>query len=246
MNRIVLALAAAVLGTGCIVTNSSPGDGGCGGSYLTVTWDFTDANGATARTCATASVSNVPVTGVDVLVDGNYVTQAPMACTYYGTSPIPVAAGVHDVMVEGLDANGYIVSRDRFNATVPSCGDLTAAAHPAEGYVNLNYTTPNGVAGDYLWFSVSDLSFSPKVPVAVVDGASSYAQQTTYAWPNDVVFPLPLGDYTLDWMQQVYIPNAQTAPAAVYQYCSPSTFHITAPGTTTVNVTLATASGTCY
>lgn len=223
MKRIAFVLAAAFLGTGCIVV----GDDHCSSS-VTLEWDFRLSDGSVTG-CAGAGVDEV-----DVWVDGNFVST--YTCTAGGATISGVGSGTHDVTVEGFDlVAGRIAYRDQRTFQGTSCGDQLVAVRPAEGTANLNYSDVGCTASPcYLWFSVHDEIAN--ATAAVIGDTSPFAVKTLYPYPGDVVLRLPVGSYTLDWMEQVtsvFLGQAMT--------CSASTFAVASATQTTVPVTLSAA-----
>jgi hypothetical protein len=190
MKRLVSALAAVVLGSGCIVT-TDPCD-----RTITTDWvSFTYWNGAwVSAGCASAGAWYV-----DVWMNSGFVGR--FACSDGGVVITGVDEGSHDITVEGIDSTGTVILyRDMFTVSASSCGDHYEAAYPAEGLVNLDYAAPGGCTSGpcYLWLSVHD-------DIANVTAAAFSASggATTLTYPDDVVLALPYGDYSLDWMQLV-------------------------------------------
>ncbi len=192
MKRLALVLAAAVLGTGCFVddhtTTTCP-------RTLTLGWDFRTADGAIAG-CSSASAT-VPY--VDVFANDQPV--GSFDCFAYGGT-VSVPGGSSLITVEGVDGSNRIVYRDEFTIDASACGDQAVAARPAEGRVNLDYTAqsapPCANGACYLWFSVRDDITG--LVAATVDAATV---PTTFPYPGDVVFRLPAGPYTVQWMDIV-------------------------------------------
>ncbi len=228
MKRVLLTLAAAVLGAGCVVSSSPP----CDTPTLTVDWSFTDADGV-SQTCAGMGIS-----AVDVYYDGSFAGE--FSCALYGQT-FTSAPGSHSLIVEGLDANGTIIARDSFVTSVASCGDTPANAVAGEGWMNLDYHfyPTDQCSGGYMWFAIHD--DVANATAALVNG-NNYP--TRYYCPATIEFPLPYGDYTLQWIQEV--ANPITSPTVLNQQCADQAFSITAPGLTTVSPTLYAPSGNCY
>ncbi len=196
MKRFVPALAAVILGSGCVVTTNDP----CQGT-VTVDWGsngFLFASGAATYSCVTAGVD-----WIDVYVDGS-TTPYSVACTAYATS-IALTEGTHDFVIEGTDANGTILFRDWSNGTGTTCGATQWYATPAQGYADLTYSFFDVGACNspsYMWFEVRDeLTLQP---AWVIDSLSSYGDKTRFscgATPPRIA--LPAGNYTLQWMDEM-------------------------------------------
>ncbi len=197
MRRIALVLAAtAFLGTGCGSDRTSNGPASTCGRSVALQWDFGNADGAVLATCGAAGVR-----WVDVWVNGGL--DSSFDCSVYAGT-VSLDAGSNFVVVEGIDFDGNtILYRDRFTIDAPSCGSQgTVATRPAEGRVNLDYSVssapPCANGACFLWFSVFDDEANS---VAAVVNADSVP--TMYPYPNDVVFQLPVGPYTVQWMDVV-------------------------------------------
>ena len=202
MKPLALAVTALVLGSGCVVSSSSPPAPSCTSS-ITTDWTFTYWGGTgwiQGGGCGGAGISNV-----DVYLDGTLVQT--VACNTGSLSITNVAQGNHTVDVEGIDATtSAIALRDSFGVTA-GCTDQLVHAHPAEGWANLDYGSASATNDSYckanpcyMWLSVHD-----NIANQTAAGYSSASGgATTFRYPNDVVFLLPQGNYSLDWMQLVY------------------------------------------
>jgi hypothetical protein len=225
MKRLAPVLAAAVLGTGCIMVD----DNDCSSSSVTLEWDFQRFDGSAPTGCLGAGVD-----AVDVWVDGQFVDT--YACNDGGATVFGIGSGTHDVTVEGVDlAAGRIAYRDQRTFSASGCGNQLVRVRPAEGTVNLNYSDVGCTStACYLWFNVHD-DVADTI-AAVIGDTSPFAVKTLYAYPDDVVLRLPVGLYTLDWMEQVtsaFLGQAIT--------CSASSFDVASATLTTVPVTLSAA-----
>ncbi len=234
MKRIAIALAAATLGTGCIVTTD--GTTSCAPTTLTVDWTFTNAAGVT-QTCAQMGIASV-----DLFYDGYSAGTFPCSNGYQIlTNPVP---GSHAIVVEGLDSGGAIIARDSYYATVNACGDSFTSANATEGFVRIDYTIApvNQCGGGYMWFAIHD--DVANVTAAVIDQTSLASDKTLYACGSTtILFPLATGSYSLRWIQEVGTPT--TTPVALHEYCTPTPFSIAGPGTQPVAVTLGTGVTGC-
>ncbi len=224
MKRIAFAAAAALLGTGCIsssTTTNPPCD-----PTISVSWAFQLWDGSAPTGCAGAGVSLV-----DVYVDGSFVDTWPCAA---GGATIAVASGAHSVLLEGIDAQNRIAYRDSMSGIATNgCGDRLVTMTPAEGTANLNYSAPGGCTSSpcYLWFSVYDEVAGQ--PAAVINGQSPAGVKTLYTYPNDVVIRLPVGSFTLDWLEVV---NSTFGGVSIS--CSATPFDVASALETSVPVSL--------
>ncbi len=225
MKPLALALAAAVLGTGCIVVDDSvpvP----CG-STLTVQWtgfqvyDGTPDGAVTG--CAGAGVDYV-----DVYVDGQFAGW--FYCTD-GAGTVDAWAG-STVTVEGIDGLGRIAYRD-WATTGSGCGGGFVSVQPSEGTANLNYSVPGGCTASpcHLWFAVFDYDVNDYT--AVIDSNSPASVKASYTYPGDVAIRLPVGSYRLDWMELVSSTFAGQAMT-----CTSPGFAVDRAGLADVPVTL--------
>lgn len=194
MKPLALAFAALMLGSGCIVTHDHEP---CNRSIST-DWSFTywsDGGGAWVMNagCSAAAVSTV-----DVWMNGQFVENLP--CSTGGITITDVPEGTHVVHVEGLASDGAVLYRDSLSVPAGSCGDHYVPSYPAEGFVNVDYSASGGCTSGpcYLWLSAHD-DIANQVAVAY----SGSGGARTFPYPNDVVLRLPVGTYTLDWMQLV-------------------------------------------
>jgi hypothetical protein len=225
MKPLALALAATILGSGCIVVDDN-GPAPCGASNLTLEWDFQLSTGAVAG-CATAGVQ-----WVDVWVGSDFADS--FACADGGGTVYASAGSV--VTVEGIDAAGRIAYRDWVTAP-GGCGTRYASVRPAEGTANLNYgaEAPGCTSSPcYLWFSVYDETAATWA--AVIDLGSPASVKDDYPYPEDVVIRLAAGSYTLDWMELV-----SNAFAGEQMTCAASAFDVAAAQATVVPATLTAA-----
>jgi hypothetical protein len=220
MKRLALVLAAAVLGTGCVVV-----DDDCAPSSITVSWSFLGWDNV-VRGCGAAGVD-----WVDVYMNGALVGNgSPCTDGYLVITSVP--SGTHDFMVEGLEPSGYIAYRDEFSVQSSGCGGRSVAALPAEGTANLDYTVSGCISSPcFLWFAVTDTIAN--VVAAAVSDTSPAAVKDDFPYPNDVLIRLAAGTYSLDWMQLV--SSSYTHEAIT---CSPAAFTVAGAVTTNVGAPL--------
>lgn len=188
MKRLALVLAAtAVLGTGCYV------DGRTCSPSVTLEWDshFTTADGAVVG----CSSSSADVRTIDVWVNDQFAAQ--FDC-FAARGTVAVPSGSSLVTVEGVDVSGRIIYRDDFSVDGGGCGNQLVATRPAEGRVNLDYSVssepPCANGPCFVWFSVFD-NIAGEVAATINQNTAGFE------YPNDVVFRLPAGSYTVDWME---------------------------------------------
>jgi hypothetical protein len=168
MRRLALALAAAVLGSGCIVTNDVPAQGG-----VIFYWGFESdqlgnfgdfGNTPTGfADCATAGVNQVRVS-----VDGGASFDTFNCSGADGTPGIwfqGMSPGTYAWVVRGL-RGGVPVYEASGNVAVPAGADAIQDVRLSALYydVVMGYTTLGCVAGDYLGFYVDPAS-APNAPV---------------------------------------------------------------------------------
>lgn len=244
MKRIALALAAATLGTGCIVTtdNTTASCDPLVDRTLTISWSFTDETGV-ARTCATMQGNGFgAIQYVDVYIDtSNTPTRSP--CTDYtvtwDNTQNTLPSGTHTITVEGIDGAGNIVARDWFNVNVANCGNTSAQAVATQGVMDVQYTIAGGqCTGGYMWFSVTDTIAN--APVLYAD--ASYNSTAYVCGVTPLTFVMPIGTYSLDWIQDV-----TASGTSLNQYCTATPFSVSPQATQAVPVALsATPTGaTC-
>jgi hypothetical protein len=219
MKRLALVLAAAatVAGTGC--GSSTPP---CNRS-VTVDWSFRNfANGVTSS-CSTAGVDEL-----DIYVNGGFIGTFP--CQGPAVT-IDVGGSTQSVQVDAIDFSNHlglggnrVAYRDRFTVNTSACGDQAVLSEPAEGRISLDYAIPNTEAapdcssGCTMFYQVHD----------DVNGstAANYVDYPAVPYPNDILVRLPLGDYSVDFVQVV----SNSLHAALKQNCTHPTFSVQRPG----------------
>lgn len=213
MNRLLIVVAAGLLGTGCVSHDT------CDVRTVHVRWDsFQLADGSKSNSCSTASVRFDPlVDSVDVFLDGQPVAANVFPCTWYGVDIDGVGSGSHELIVEGLDVHKSIVLRDWVAFTASdSCGDLRVDTQPAEGFVDVAYdfysgsqlANPNAcTANSVIAFSITDtVASTPAYP----DGSSVSCSDTRAS-----LIPLAYGSYQLNWLQEVQGSTVQSSACTV-------------------------------
>lgn len=238
MKRLALLLAAASLGTGCIVTND-PGTGTvapCARS-VTVDWSagFLGADGV-VRACGAAGV-----TSVDLYIDDDPRSKARIGCGALGASTADLPAGQHLLTVEGIEAGGRIAYRAErtVNAT---CGDQQVRVTPAEGTLAVDYgfAPTNACYANqptFIWLQVFD-QIANQVAFQETGTGGLNLCTTTGAAPT---YRLPVGSYTLSGVNE-WSPTAGIVGAD----CNHPTFVIGAAATTPVTPTLVDSSQACF
>ena len=239
MRRLALLLAASLLGTGCIVSDSTPVAPPCYASTITVRWpSFLLANGGVTTSCGTAGV-----TYVDVFLNDQTVQQGGFGCDARGVTITTPPAGSSRITVEGVASDGAtILLRDELTVAPAACGDVVVDAQPAEGTLELDYAfTPVNVCtagGSYMWFSVYD-----QIAGLVTAVADETANATRYVCGDPIRFPMPAGPYTLQRMEEV-VPSAGTyLPSAAN--CNATTFSVGRASDSVVSVALADSGSLC-
>jgi hypothetical protein len=237
MRRLALLLAASLLGTGCIVSDSTPVAPPCYPSTITVRWpSFLLANGGVTTSCATAGVAFV-----DVFLGGASVQR--LSCGAGGLTITAPPAGSSVLTVEGVASDGTtILLRDELNVAPSACGDVVVDAQPAEGTLELAYTfTPVNVCtagGSYMWFSVYD-----RILGNVAAVADETANTRLYVCSDLIRFPLPAGSYTLQRMEEVVSSGGAYVASAVN--CNQTNFDVGRATDSVVNVALVDSSTLC-
>jgi hypothetical protein len=236
MKRLAPILAAAVLGTGCIVASEPPPPPPCA-PFVTVDWQFQLASGSVTTSCSTAGVSFVDVWSNGALV-GSFDCLGPA-----GT--VSLAPGANAMEVEGLDAAGAILYRDRFTLATAGCGaQAPVLAQPAEGRVTVAYAfTPVNQCfspgPSFLWVKVHD-------DVAGVIAADSAVAPEQYVCPNALTFRLAAGDYTLlKTEERVRLGTVPQTYGTVARDCTALPFSVAPATPSTLNVALVDSSVSC-
>jgi hypothetical protein len=190
MKRIALLLAAVGFGSGCVVST-------CDTGTLTVDWAFQDATGRTNLSCNDLGLSQA-IIDVDIYVDGVPVaTYVP--CTDYGATIGNLSSGGHNVVVEGYDSGGFIVTRDLFGVSVAACGDSYFAATPGEATIDLHPTSCEAFT-TYLTYELKDVTRTPYVISSITPTSGTI---TTYTCGSGIIFPVPWGYYSLARIEEV-------------------------------------------
>lgn len=220
----------------------------CAAPALTVSWRFDLADGTRDATCAAAGVATL-----DVWIDGEPAGSG-VACAQGAATFTGLAAGVHNVTIQGYDAAGGLVNRDWLGAAVEACGETRAVARPGQGDLHVAYDTTTGLCYDpnvpvdpgaepisgYMWYRLTDTTTG--VVVSQVAGASSDADKIFYPCSRAMTFRVPYGIYELAWIQDVALPLSAT-PYPIYQYCTPTRATVHATGVTSLDVLMVLAGG---
>ncbi len=229
MKRLALALVATALGAGCGTHRAH-----CA-STMTLSWDFLMFDGARTSSCAAAGTAGNPITWIDVYVDGQLAVSGA-DCGAGGVVISDVGPGAHDVTVEAFDATNTIAYRDQLTTNgATACGNVDVATEPAEGTATLDATyggtaCPGGTPC-YLWFSVTD-TISGTVASTISQGSSTATKQT-FPYGSPARIRLPVGTFSLDWLQLV---SGSFSSVAIT--CAPTSFTVNAASDTPVAASL--------
>src|SRR5512138_1156955 len=243
MKRLALSLAALVVGSGCIVSDTHPV--ACDRN-VTVEWpQFLAADGTTYPStvdgCARAAIVAVDVFLDDALVDR-------FACSDGGVTITGVPSGSHTITVEGIEAGSRIAFRDDFVDSATTCGDRLVQAEPAEGFLDLQYSFGGGTCigtvanPSYIWFSVYD-QLAGQV-TAEVGPASHLSDQPRYKCgspPVRPVLPLPAGPYTVRWVEETVLNQDGQTFTVTARNCAPTPTSTSVTGATTTPFPVALA-----
>lgn len=241
MNRLSIILAAGLLGTGCV----SGGDT-CDAHRVWISWNSfvvaTDDGYATTSSCG-------GISQIDVYVDGD-TTPISAYCADDAVA-VNLLTGGHSVRVDALDGDGYPILRDELGFRISdSCADQVVDTQPGEGWVTINYDFGGGACvdgGSYMWFNVFDEIAG--VSIAGVNGSSPNKAQyacNVSAQPGFISpgFALPAGDYTLDWIQEMYYADGAYHVSGAH--CAPTAFSVNSGVDTSVpTLHLADATTAC-
>jgi hypothetical protein len=243
MKPLVLALATALVGSGCYQPPV------CTTRNVQVDWSqgFSGPGAASGQSCSAAGV-----TYVDIFINGQKVV-GPVGNGHFACGDLAeIVGGLTDgatqVTTEGLAADGStILYRDVQSFTASGCNDFLVTAAPAAGTVSFAYQFYSGpnllpssqqvCAGPYLWLSVYDraagaitvLSDLASNPTAYACDTASLALQLA----------LPIGDYDLRWMEE---HGASPGWALLSEDCTDRPFTVASETSTNVPVALDTVA----
>jgi hypothetical protein len=197
MKRLALVLAAALMGTGCIVMDDHLD--ACTGT-VSLDWDFqrwdgSVPTGTVGQVCIAAGVAYV-----DVFMDGALVDR--FNCSDGGVVVTGVSSGQYVFTVEGLDATAAILYRDEVGVDARRCVDPLVHARPSQGTVVVDYSLPgNACYGGptYMSLQVWDDAAGQ---VAFFEPPTSGDACTTVA-ASKPEYVLPAGAFTLDWIHEM-------------------------------------------
>lgn len=235
MRHLLLAAPLALLLAACADPCTAP--------VLTVSWQFDLASGVHDAACTDAGVGQLDL-WVDGVRAGSGIACAQGSATFPG-----VAAGTHEVLVQGYTAAGLLVDRDRRSVTVGACGETRATVRPGQGDVRLAYDTPGHIChavgateaeNGYMWYSLTDVTTG--AVFSTINLGSSDADKARFPCGAFPVIRVPYGTYQLNWIQVVGTPLAAN-PVPIYQYCSPLPATVVAAGVTQLPVQLIAANG---
>lgn len=226
MNRIAFLLAAVGLGSGCVVTSAptcDPGD-------LLVNWTFVDVAGTGGLACNDAGLSAI-IDSVDVYVDDN-LEGSIIPCADYGFLVPTLAAGWHTVRIEGF-AGSTIIARAFFSLEV--CGNTVVDAQAGEGEIEF---LPAACSGGYMDYLLTDIT--PPAPYTI-SSITTKLGDTTFPCASGVYFPVPYGNYRLDWIEE-----RTNTGTFLYGLCTPTYLNVVGPGTTSKTVSLNQTTPACH
>jgi hypothetical protein len=230
MKRLILVLAAALLGTGCLW-----GDDECDRS-VTVDWSgFVLAEGGPPAGCAAAGVGVV-----DVWLNGQF--WGSFDC-FGPPASVGLARGQNVLTVEGIDAQNRIAYREEVAVDSTSCGHRgTVATQPAEGFLELDYSFSPANAcfapqPTFIWLAVFDEVAGDH---AFVETGETAFQQCTVTDPAPL-YRLPVGVFTLLGVEEV-LPGGAT----VGSDCTDRAFEVGAALTTPVTPALVDSALQCF
>ena len=226
---LVLAAAAAALGTGC-GTN-------CPTGTTLVSWTgFDGPDAAVNQPCGVAGVATV-----DLWLDGQYVGNWP--CTDYGAAVPGVPTGGNVLDVEGLagGSGSTILFRDELNYGQTGCGNVAVQALPGAGMVELDYsfapTNACSLPPTYMWLQVSD---DVAGQIAFTETGTGAAQLCSVTAPAPR-YSLPNGSFTLLGIEEV-----DSGSATLANDCTHRPFTIASGQVTQVSPVLVDSSRACF
>lgn len=246
MNRLLALVAAASLGTGCIVSDT------CDLRTVQITWDsFLRADGTTTTSCADASLgASSEAAIIDVWIDGQYDGSA--YCNTGFLDVFDVGPGRHDVTVEARDADDFIILRDDYSFDAPdACGDILVDSQPAEGWASISYgfydgtvvANPNAcIPGSSLWLQITDrIADQPAYQIT-----STTAETPACTASRNVRLPLATGSYTFDWMEERSGSALESSACTSQRFTPGKDFSVGRATTTAITVALDTTGLACH
>jgi hypothetical protein len=237
MNRMFVLVAAGLLGTGCVSSDV------CDAHTVWVGWPSfvrTVAGGGYQTTASCADVDHL-----EVFVDTS--TTPYRAFCNDNEVPVQLLTGDHTLTVEAIGADGFPFLRDVVSVNISdSCVDRTVSTQPGEGWVTVNYAFPGGggcaASPSYMWFNVHDDVAG--LDIAGVNAASANPRSTVCNATNLPRFPLPAGDFTLDWIEEVFDASGGLQVAGAF--CSGTLFSVNSGVSTSVGpVAIADSTSFC-
>jgi len=193
MKRIALLLAGAVLGTGCFIDT-------CDSETLSIDWSLVDGSDNFGVACNSLSLSD-DVTHMTVWVDG-YDETGLVSCGAGGVTIGGVSTGNHQVVVEGYNSVGNVITRGFATVDVGSCGDTARLVEVGEEWITILPDTCVSGA-DVLWFSLRDVTWPGLDYEIWARDASFLTGWDDFSCATGIDVPVPYGDYTLDWIDEV-------------------------------------------
>jgi hypothetical protein len=237
MNRLALALAATILGTGCIVVDDDH-PAACTRT-VTVDWSFENADGGQTSDCTTAGVS-----ALDVFVNGYFADRFSCAGA---PGTVQVAGGTNDLIVEAIDSGGTVRYRDYKTVDANVCGHQgTVASMPGQGWLEVAYTfSPTNACyptqPTYMWLQVFD-DVAQQIAFLETDMTSFQVCSVTLAGPR---YAVPVGSFTFDGIEEV-LPVGGGATTTVRADCTARPFDVNFLAVTTVRPQLVSSGAHCF
>jgi hypothetical protein len=241
MKPLVLALATALVGTGCYQPPV------CTTRNIQVDWShgFDGPSAVTGQPCGTAGVSFI-----DIFVNNQQVI-GPLGNGHFACGDLAeiiggVTDGATQVTTEGLAVDGStILYRDVQSFTASGCNDFLVATAPAAGSVDLSYAFQSGStcasATSYMWFTIFDVAANIIDPSSV--GATSSNPRQFPCGPTPPVLSLPVGSYNLTGMTEEVESPATVFTQAAYLCRAPVGFTVASQAQTIVSPVLADTGG---
>jgi len=199
MRRLAAVTAAAVLGSGCIVTDSSPSPGS-----INLYWDF--VRNAPAQTGGTVFYDDTLVgtgtgpcaqSGVETIVFDTPAGPGSVACVYGGVQGVTIDgldSGTQTVSVQGwrhIGGVNTLVFAQSVQVNVPSGGvrdvyvDVAAVAANLDVVAYLDYS-----GGTY---ASCDVALNPEIDYVLVDGAGTTIEDVVAAVTCPGTTPIAAG-----------------------------------------------------